>query len=209
MLAATNATIRQLYRIMSGVIVSLYGSNLGCNDAVPEKEVVTRILKLEQDLADWLRDLPPELSLISSATARPHPDSPPGTRRFRVVITLRYLNLQVFLHRPALVKCIDQRGDHNTGSHVHDSTVQLQAAHIQTCFACGNEIIDIVHSIVSQGVKAKECLGAWWFSLYYGEFLDRLRDQRLTVSSFQRGTCRHRHPSCWKEAHCASADLGP
>lgn len=161
---------RALYGITARVIGSLYGSNLGCNDVVSEKKVVTRILAYGQDLDDWTRDLPPEMSLISSTTALPLSDSHPLTRRLRVVTTLRYLNLQVFLRRPALVKYIDQRPEPCPGSHAQDSTAQLQAAHIQTCFTCANEIITIVHSIVSQGVEAKRCLGAWWFSLYYGKY---------------------------------------
>lgn len=148
--------------------MSLYGANLDCTSPVEEKEIVSRIFKLEQGLDEWHYSLPPELKLVSSAVVLSYLDPDPVIHRLRIVLSLRYLNLQVFLHRPALVRYIGQRSGTDTGSCAQNSTGQLQATHIQTCLACAKEIITIVHKVVSHGIEAKKYLGAWWFSLYYG-----------------------------------------
>lgn len=46
------------------------------------------------------------------------------------------------------------------------SAVRLASGSIQTCIKSAEEIIAIVHTVIS-ATRAHDLLGAWWFTLYY------------------------------------------
>jgi hypothetical protein len=116
-----------LYRVMSSIINLLYDQNLGCGIATSDVETVARVFKLENDLLKWqstsckpsliiASDLPsaiteaeaPIFVAPSNEDGRSIPSSwwPVYELRLRIVITLRYNNLRILLHRPVLASLL-------------------------------------------------------------------------------------------------------
>lgn len=101
---------------MWNVIQTAYGGNLGSESNVGVVESITRIFPIEQQLVHWKRRLPPTLVLQQAVNVAPSPvqmiDSQDfSLEKFRVILTLRYHNLRVLLHRPILVSILDLAGN--------------------------------------------------------------------------------------------------
>ncbi|GAD97031.1 putative P450 monooxygenase [Paecilomyces variotii No. 5] len=163
-----NSTIT-LYRVMSSIIDLLYGQNIGCGDSVTDAEKVARIFRIEDQLSEWRRtncrpdlimaaDLADASMLAEAATLAAPSDKKEGSippnwwsvyeLRLRVVITLRYNNLRILLHRPILTSLLTPLND--AGSDTNDVSIIQQ----------------IGANIHSTG-PSRGLLGAWWWSLYY------------------------------------------
>ena len=184
-----NSTLT-LYRVMSSVIDSLYDHNLGCGVSISVVETVTRVFKLENDLAQWQResctpvlvtanDLPGAIIEAEATTfATPGDEEseliPPSwwpvyELRLRVIITLRYNNLRILLHRPVLTSLLTRAGKDETGMDDVSITRQVGSSSVQICTRSAKEVIGIVCALVRSKGPARGLLGAWWFSLYYSK----------------------------------------
>ncbi|KAJ5963484.1 uncharacterized protein N7479_003360 [Penicillium vulpinum] len=167
-----NSTIG-LYKQLWNVLELLYGQNIGCDGPLPVSETVAHIFSLEQQLFSWERSLAHPLQLTSSASIEnlPYdqisPDSQCLSLKFQVILTLRYLNLRVLLHRPILVKFITASRCHDRDPQDMRLLQQIGMSSLQICADSAMEIIDIVHRVVSEPGWKRGLLGAWWFSLYY------------------------------------------
>ena len=148
------------------VIAALHEQNLGCGQPLSEMQIATEVFKLEQELNLWQYCLAPTLCIRSHDTLL-YDDEAACEERFRVILTLRYLNLQTLLHRPFVTRSLDIRAGRNKGTGWTSSAERLASGSIQTCVKSAEEIISIVHTIIS-AKRAHDLLGAWWFSLYYG-----------------------------------------
>ncbi|OQE36175.1 hypothetical protein PENCOP_c012G02469 [Penicillium coprophilum] len=167
-----NSTIG-LYKQLWNVLELLYGQNIGCDDPLPVSETVAHIFSLEQHLFSWERSLAHPLRLISSASIEnlPHDQMSSNSQylslKFQVILTLRYLNLRVLLHRPILVKFITASRSPDRDPQDMRLLQQIGMNSLQICADSAMEIIDIVHRVVSEPGWKRSLLGAWWFSLYY------------------------------------------
>lgn len=136
-------------------------------------ETVAHIFSLEQHLFSWERSLAQPFQLISSASIEKMPqDQIPSDHqvlisRFQVILTLRYLNLRVLLHRPILVKFISASRSSDRDPQDMKLLQQIGMNSLQICADSAMEIIDIIHRVVSEPGWKRGLLGAWWFSLYY------------------------------------------
>ncbi|KKA22979.1 Uncharacterized protein T310_2993 [Rasamsonia emersonii CBS 393.64] len=178
-LAFFNSTIT-LYKQMWNVIDLLYGQNLGCDRPSGVSETVAHVFRMEQHLISWERSLPDTLRLtcarqLQGEEQRQEPSCPRDQLRWklRVILTLRYLNLRVLLHRPILTKFIDARGKQRNEEEEdgrHESMLLLKhigTNSVEICVNSAMDIIDLVHEVVHAPGWQRSLLGAWWFSLYY------------------------------------------
>ncbi|KAJ5787283.1 hypothetical protein N7457_002273 [Penicillium paradoxum] len=167
-----NSTIG-LYKQLWNTLELLYGQNIGCDGPLPVSETVAHIFGLEQHLFSWERSLAHPFQLISSASIErmPHDQIPSDPQllssKFQVILTLRYLNLRVLLHRPILVKFITASRSPDRDPQDMRLLQQIGMNSLQICADSAMEIIDIVHRVVSEPGWKRSLLGAWWFSLYY------------------------------------------
>lgn len=151
----------------------LYGQNIGCDGPLPTTEVISNIFTMEQRLFSWERSLDPNLQLISTSQLDGMPRDPITTGfeyyswKLRVILSLRYLNLRVLLHRPVLVKFIAASRCQNRDPQDLKLLQQMGMNSMQICIESAMEIIGIVHGVVSEPGWKHSLLGAWWFSLYY------------------------------------------
>lgn len=164
-----NATI-QLYKLMWKTIQSLYGGNIGCDTSVNGFDTVGHIYQLEHQLLEWECTLPPHLGL-RVAQEIPFEDGADLCERFRVLLTLRYHNLRILIHRPVLVKFLDLAASPTVPPQEAMLLQQIGSSSVQRCVESSMEIISIVNKIVySPEIKAKY-LGHWFWSLYFCEWL--------------------------------------
>ncbi|KAH8799845.1 fungal-specific transcription factor domain-containing protein [Xylogone sp. PMI_703] len=173
-IAFYNGTIT-LYRVLSQIIDSLYSNNIACSDNSNAVDTVARVYGIETQLSEWQRGLPPEMKLINEediTTNRLPPENDPSGKlwvelRLRFILTLRYTNIRILLHRPVLVKFLNEAKNRDG----QDSALlqQIGTNSIQIAIRSSKEIICQVHTVIqaAPGTKKRGLLGAWWFSLYY------------------------------------------
>lgn len=157
-----------MYSITARVISTLYGGNLGCDPLLSKKETASKIFQFEQEIDEWINALPDCLLLISSSSlSLDNPEDPLWTK-FRIILSLRYLNLQVLVYRPVFNRAIDGSLEDHDHTKSMRSMNHMEKNHIQSCFSSAKEIIDIVDTVITSQTLGRPFLGAWWFSLYYG-----------------------------------------
>jgi hypothetical protein len=157
---------RTLYKIMQEVLDSLYGSNLGCETPHAVYEVASHVLQFEQKLLEWRSKLPVCLSLVQHEDVLNHHDTP--ITRFRVVLTLRYLNLRILVHRPMLQEYL--AGIEKPDFQRHSATLfQIGSSSLAACVHSAVEVVEIASTIICSDSGLRPLLGAWWFCLFYGK----------------------------------------
>lgn len=158
---------------MWNVINLCYGGNIGCDRQMSVFDTVSRLFQMEQLLIEWKRQLPSSLTLRQSidflAVSSPHDPIISSLERFPVILTLRYHNLRVLLHRPVMVKFLDITGTTGVGLDTQELSLlqQIGSNSIQICVQSSMEIIGLVSTLVASTGLRRTWLGAWWFSFYY------------------------------------------
>ena len=170
-----------LYKVLCTTIDSLYGQNLACSFKANAVDTVALVYKIENQLSEWQRGLPSEMRLIATQDILPErlPSAESSTEeawrqlRLRFILTLRYTNVRILLHRPVLVKFLD--GLNNPAEDNQDFSLlqQVGSIHIQIAIKSAKEIICLVHNALQSATGRSRwgLLGAWWFSLYYSTII--------------------------------------
>lgn len=163
---------RNLYGIIAEVIGTLYGHNLGCDEPPSTTEMITHIFHLEQRLHDWRQGLPQRLTLHTADTVSSSEDIlDRKLERFRLILSLRYLNLELLVHRPmltsSLMTCSVSSGPLHTSQ---DSVNHMQTSFNKVCVLRAEDIIDIIHKVLVRPDPGRDLIGAWWFTLYYSMY---------------------------------------
>ncbi|KAL1866395.1 hypothetical protein Plec18167_009063 [Paecilomyces lecythidis] len=163
----------KLYVVMYNVIDRCYGQNLGFEHAPTTVDVVSQVLEGEHQLEEWRLQLLPTLGLkISHKPFTPEdvermdPDSV-IPERFNIVLSLRYHNLRILLHRKFLEKFLDAYGLGDSGNHEKKLLQQVGINSVHNCVESAIMIISTVHTLASSTGWKRELLGAWNYSLYY------------------------------------------
>lgn len=128
---------------------------------------------LEQRLTAWKRNLYPQLRRRPWDTLDPDSLSPiawdPVFDRLSVIITLRYLNARILLHRPVLSAFLRKRVRQRVGGgEVEEEDAFFQDLGERSIKICEQSAMEIVQ-IVYRTSAPPALLGAWWFSAYYSK----------------------------------------
>ncbi|RLL96753.1 hypothetical protein CFD26_105631 [Aspergillus turcosus] len=192
----------QLYVILYQVLDSCYGQNLGLQSALSTADSISRILEGQRRLNQWQAHLLPSLGLQiwktlmtpeDVKTMEPHSII---RLRFNIVLSVRYHNLRILLHRPRLESLL--------GSFQHDDGVsdqerrilrQMDFGSVQNCVESAVSIISMVHSITTSTTWHRELLGAWYYSLYYTFNAALVIFGALVVASREKDS----NPLAWSE----------
>ena len=156
---------RKLYDVLGDTIFQLYGQNNSCGKPLSISETLQRVLKLETDLLKWKRQLPKELPLQPCISTPIESEQAPIFERLNLIMTLRYLNTRVLLHRPVLTHFLRHIYDQNVDLEGNDFLVQCSRYSLQVCIDSAAEIISTTEK---KGTRPY-LLGAWWFTLYYSQ----------------------------------------
>ncbi|KAI9730222.1 MAG: hypothetical protein M1834_005986 [Cirrosporium novae-zelandiae] len=139
---------RMLYKIMWKTIDILYGQNIGCGTTEKISEMMCHIVELEQDLAEWLLALPVELKLRANTRLVGIIGDTSTSSRLRTILTLRYLNLRNLLHRPILMRLLNNCGRAEPSDSQWAFYKQMGWSSVQLSLDSAMEIITIIHDLV-------------------------------------------------------------
>lgn len=163
---------------MYTIIDTCYGQNLGLEEYRTDSEIVSLVLKGEGEIDGWK-------SQLAAWKMRVY-DSPLTSQdlekmklenkimeRFYIVLSARYHNLQILLHRPILEKFLEDCGcpssSKTRGGGERGMMQQLGINSIETCVNSAVLVISIVRTVVLSKGWHRDLLGAWNFSLFYSE----------------------------------------
>lgn len=161
-----------LYKILGQVIEELYANNLSCGLHENLFDVASKLLQSEQKYLTWQRDLPASLSLIELEGIGWDVDNHSITR-FRVILTLRALNLRILTHRPLLSKYLECLSDSGSAAQHLATLRRLAGNSVRICVDSAVKIVKLIQAILNPLEPRRRLLGAWWFSLYYGKCANR------------------------------------
>ncbi|KAI5241795.1 hypothetical protein E4T42_07885 [Aureobasidium subglaciale] len=157
-----------LYKIVDRTIKRLYGANLGCDPVPTEPEMIPHMFMLEQEISQWVADLSPDLGLIyATEVASLSHAVDRAILRFKVILTLRYSNIELLVHRPFLIRALGSSAPDHNEKQPSRSMAQIGNSASQACIKAAHETISIVHTILVNESCGKDLLGAWWFTLFY------------------------------------------
>lgn len=163
-----------LYRLAWKVIGTLYGHNLGCEESPPETQIVSDILNLEQQLNEWRHNLPSPLYIRSASNL---PDKQrvedQATERFRIILSLRCLNLQLLVYRPMLTISLSKCSSSANGAAQRNGSLNyMHMTFNRNQIQIAEDIIEIIHTVLTDPGLGRDLIGAWWFTLYYSKGSD-------------------------------------
>lgn len=161
----------QLYEILQKAIQRLYGNNSGARMAF-NVENIAKVYTLEGELLQWSKNLPSQLAVMQCHQVAQEQLPPTDSleilaRRQRTVLTLRYLNARILVHRPVLEGLLE--AIHSEGLDMEYFQMMRQAGSNSVSFGvtCATKLIYITHRLIAGSEQGSQALGAWWFSLYY------------------------------------------
>lgn len=155
--------------VLHEVIADLYGYNLGCDPPLGESEMLDRVFRLDRTLGNWELDLPLPLSLLQAGEYTNIDASNTAHLRFRTILTLRKLNLETLIHRPALIQTMEAVKNHSSDATTSRSVQRMRQSSISSCVTAAESTIYIIHQVTTARGPKNRLLGAWWFSLYFGK----------------------------------------
>jgi hypothetical protein len=153
-----------------------YGQNLDFQYSPSTTDSISHILDGQRQLNKWRTELVPSLGLhIWEGLVTPEDVEELITgsvvhHRFNIVLSVRYHNLRILLHRPRLESFLEafwRPSDMSTED--RRIMLPLDLASVQNCVESSTAIISMVHSITTSGAQHRQVLGAWNYSLYYSE----------------------------------------
>ena len=181
--------------MLHDIISTLYGKNLACSTQINDMDIVSQVYKIEDRLNEWHQRLPPQMKLVVAkdifAEGLPPASASNGIDlrrlRLRIVLTIRYLSVRILLHRPILVKFLEELRHSNDAPEM-PMLLQIGTTNVQIAAKSGKELIYLVHNALRHAAGRSEwgLLGAWWSSLYYSKvFSVRWRCNTMLKQPFQ------------------------
>ncbi|KAJ5593949.1 uncharacterized protein N7459_000157 [Penicillium hispanicum] len=164
----------QLYGVLYNVLDFCYGQNLEFRNSPSTTDSISYILDGQRQLNKWRTELVPSLGLhVWEGLVTPEDVEKLTTgsviyHRFNIVLSVRYNNLRILLHRPRLESFLEafwRSSDMSTED--RRVLLPLDLASVQNCIESSTAIISMVHSITASGSQHRQLLGAWNYSLYY------------------------------------------
>jgi hypothetical protein len=144
----------------------LYGNNLGCDAFENLFDIASSLLQFEQKYIGWQHSLPANFSLIVPG-AQLFDGRGELNLRFRLILTLRFLNVRILTHRPMLSKYLELIANPHSDMQQMAILKQIGANSMRICINSAVGVIKLVRDVLAPQEPRSHLLGAWWFSLYY------------------------------------------
>ena len=160
---------------MYHIIDTCYGQNLGLEEFRTDSEIISLVLKGEERIEEWKSELVPLQMMVydqplASESLEDLKLENKITERFFIVLSVRYHNLQILLHRPILEKFLEACGCSNSTKGKKGVLVEkLGVSSIETCVNSAMIVISIVRQVVLSDGWRRDLLGAWNYSLFYSK----------------------------------------
>ncbi|BCR91336.1 putative C6 transcription factor [Aspergillus chevalieri] len=165
----------KLYVILYSVLELCYGANLGFEVSTNSIDAMSGILEGQRRLDEWRLQLLPSLGLKvwDIPTSREDVEKMDAgsviRHRFNVVLSVRYNNLRILLHRRCLESLLDsfQTQDNTMVTSETRLLQHMGLGSVVSCVESAVSIISTVYNMSSGSGWRREFLGAWNYSLYY------------------------------------------
>lgn len=150
---------------MGEIVRDLYGSNLTHLAASTQlSQLLSNVFDKEHDLLRWVDALPSYNLLIATDELDSDFNSDLISLPFRVILTLRYLNVRMLLHRAVLSHLLAAVGS-ELKTNKQRFAFGTATSSIDTCLDTAMQTV----SIVSRGRHRQDVLPIWWYSIYFCE----------------------------------------
>ena len=156
---------------MTKVISSLYGENLDCdqvgNNNNTTGQLLPQIASTVEQLETWWDSIPYALKWHEIQTPESSTQEYHVMQRFRNILKIRFLNLQILLYRPVLFVAAEamkgiEEGDHSFSNHIVRECMGKLARSAML-------LVQIVEGARARKGQESDLLDAPWYSLYYGK----------------------------------------
>ncbi|KAH0375328.1 hypothetical protein KCU92_g10220, partial [Aureobasidium melanogenum] len=153
-----------LYYILGDIIKDIYGSNISNLPlSTPLNLLLSKVFSKEHDLSQWVHSLPPHITPITEKEFNLDPVlDKPSSLLFQVILTLRYLNVRMLLHRAVLSRLLSMTAS-EMNANAEDSVIRTASSSIDMCLEMATQTI----SIISQARHRQDILPVWWWSIYF------------------------------------------
>nr|AMB48850.1 Zn(II)2Cys6 transcription factor [Fusarium camptoceras] len=159
----------RLYQIMSGSLKQQYGGNI--DNAEPDLDDMSSLQasgQFRKQLRTWAASLPPNLRLCETKSKMLQENS--QLNRLRVILTMRYHNINILIHRPLLSSTIRHlfggSGDEiSVGNPSY--LIQLTMGEAHECIRSAQSTIELIHGIITTNQSGNNNLGVGYYTLYY------------------------------------------
>lgn len=166
---------RKLYVILYNVLELCYGANIGIKVPTSSIDAMSGTLEGQRRLDEWRLQQLPSLGLQVWDTPMSREDiekMDAGSvihHRFNVVLSVRYNNLRILVHRRCLESLLDsfQTQDDTMVTSETRLLQHMGLNSVASCVESAVSIISTVYNISSGSGWRREFLGAWNYSLYY------------------------------------------
>lgn len=163
----------ELYQVMSKSLREQYSATVQKHIDLDNLKTLQTSVELRKSLRMWAANLPSYLGLCESHPRILAENS--RLNRLRVILSLRYHNLSILVHRPLLSITIGHLFRKNDDAINNPPYfIQLAMAEAEECVQSAETTINIAHAVISADSTSKNNLGAWYFTLYYGKFSKRV-----------------------------------
>jgi hypothetical protein len=157
----------RLYQVMSSSLATQYAANV--EESGPDQDDMASLKasgELRKRLRVWVASLPLALQLCTPGSDMLSENT--QVNRLRVILTLRYHNLGILIHKPLLSVTISQIFTKESAPGLPYLT-QLAMAEAHECMRSAENTINIVHTIITVDPTSRNNLGVGFFTLYYGQ----------------------------------------
>ncbi|KAK2596610.1 hypothetical protein QQS21_006286 [Conoideocrella luteorostrata] len=157
----------RLYRIMGLSVTRQYDSNLGRRDLDQDEIAAIQAAgDMRKELQRWGSELPSYLHLCKAGS--PILTQTSTINKLRAILTLRYHNVNILVHRPLLCATLRYLAKYDAMSGEQlPYKAQLTMGEAHECIASAEATITIIHSILMADSTGGNNLGVWFFTLYY------------------------------------------
>ena len=149
----------------SKIITNLYGQNLDSAQPMQSSDLITEIVELDKELRSL--ELSLQVDLLPASSALGNIDQEPQhTRKGRMMITLRLLNIKILLHRPCLEKRLRERSEGSP--YPQDFLGGVLTSSVESCTRAARDTILMTRNFVSIRHSGPQLLGPVFLVLHYG-----------------------------------------
>lgn len=159
----------RLYQVMSNSLTKQYSETMGFADQDPDDMAFLKASgELRKTLRLWATSLPPYLRLCAPDMDMLSENS--QVNRLRVILTLRYHNVGILVHKPLLTATMCQMFLKDSAPGNTPYLMQLAMAEAHECIRSAENTINLVHRIISVDQSNENNLGMGFYTLYYGQY---------------------------------------
>lgn len=152
-----------MYRILGQIINHVYQGNYSNTHDISHDAVLARVINEETNLGKWKTELPSPLHIVSRDELAVNIGVPELPFSLSLVLTFRYLNARILLHRGIVESCFIQT--QATGGAEWNGLNVYGKESIKITLESASDLIDMIFTMTEGQIPTFTTI---WFLIYYG-----------------------------------------